>query len=254
MKEPGSITYISGLAGRGKTTLALEYAYQYQRDLASVHWLPCHGRSLVQIAGELTIQLGLKLEGDVDTIVRELNGHSARKRCLLILDNVEDDAPAQLLPGGRTSVLITTRLTDLTFLDFHKPIQLPLFTEAQCFELFGDVIGREEVEKHTDEARALFRRVEYLPIAIAVAAKLIRKDVRYTIAGMAKNLPRRCNGSPQRGRVRSVATSPDPPHWDGGLRPRGLSYRTGSRDRRTKRDLVARCPAGNLLTLARRRT
>ena len=189
LKEPGSITYISGLAGRGKTTLALEYAYQYQRDFESVHWLPCHGRSLVQIAGELTIQLGLKLEGDVDTIVRELNGHSARKRCLLILDNVEDDAPAQLLPGGRTSVLITTRLTDLTFLDFHKPIQLPLFTEAQCFELFGDVIGREEVEKHTDEARALFRRVEYLPIAIAVAAKLIRKDVRYTIAGMAKNLP-----------------------------------------------------------------
>jgi tetratricopeptide (TPR) repeat protein len=189
LREPGSVTYISGLAGRGKTTLALMYAHRHQREYESVHWLPCQSRTLVQVAGELTWQLGLKLEGDLDTIVRELNGYCVRKRCLLVFDNVEDDAPARLFPGGRTSVLITTRLTAPRFLRGHRPLNLPLFTEEQCFDLFDRELGKEEVERHKDDARSLFRRLEYLPIAIAVTASLIREDVRYTIAEMAKSLP-----------------------------------------------------------------
>ena len=189
LREPGSLAYISGLAGRGKTTLALMYAHRHQRDYESVHWLPCQARTLAQIAGELTFQLGLKLEGDADAIARELNGYCSQKRCLLIFDNVEDDTPARLLPAGRTSVLITTRLTDLSFLELHKPLKLPLFSEDQCFDLFHEAIGKAEVERHASEARSLFQRLGYLPIGIAVAAGLIRKDVRYTIAGMAKNLP-----------------------------------------------------------------
>ena len=59
------MAYVSGLAGRGKTTLALEYAQRYQRDFEAVHLLPCQGRTLVQMAGELAWQLGLKLDGEV---------------------------------------------------------------------------------------------------------------------------------------------------------------------------------------------
>jgi tetratricopeptide (TPR) repeat protein len=189
LKDPGSITYISGLAGRGKTTLALEFAHRYQRNYESVHWIPCQGRTITQMAGELAWQLGLKLEGELDTTLHELNGHCARKHCLLILDNVEDDAPSRLIPGGLTSVLVTTRLNTLHFLRQHQPLQLPLFTEEQCFELFRTEIGQEEVDRHADDARALFQRLGFLPIGIAVAASLIREDVHYTIAGMAKDLP-----------------------------------------------------------------
>ena len=189
LQEPGSVAYVSGLAGRGKTTLALEYAHRYQRDFEAVHWLPCQGRTLVQMAGELAWQLGLKLDGELDAIIRQLTSHCASKRCLLVLDNVEDDTPAQLMPAGRTSVLITTRFTNLRFLRGYRPLNLPLFTEEQCFELFREVIGKEEVGRHEAEARSLFQRLGYLPIGIAVAAGLVREDVRYTISGMAKNLP-----------------------------------------------------------------
>ena len=189
LKDPGSMAYISGLAGRGKTTLALEFAHRYQRNYEAVHWIPCQARTITQIAGELAWQLGLKLEGELDSTLHELNGHCARKRCLLILDNVEDDAPARLIPGGLTSVLVTTRLNTLPFLRQHQPLQLPLFTEEQCFELFRTEIGQEEVDRNADDARALFQRLGFLPIGIAVAASLIREDVHYTIAGMAKDLP-----------------------------------------------------------------
>jgi hypothetical protein len=145
LEEPGSVAYVSSIAERGKTTLALEYAHRYQRDLGAVHWLPCQGRTRVQIAGEPAYQQGLKLDGELDAIIRQLTSHCARKRCLLILDNVEEDTPAQLVPGGRTSVLITTRLPNHRFLRGYRPLDLPLFTEDQCFELFREVIGKEEV-------------------------------------------------------------------------------------------------------------
>jgi len=189
LQEPGALAYISGVAGRGKTALALEYAHRFKGDFESAHWIPCQDRTLAQMAGELAWQLGLKPEGELDVMVRELNRHCAQKRCLLVLDNVDDDASSRLIPGGQTSVLVTTRLTNLPFLRHHQPLQLPLFSEEQCFELFRKEIGKEEVDKHEAEARALFRRLGHLPIGISVAASLVREDVRYTIEGMAKNLP-----------------------------------------------------------------
>jgi tetratricopeptide (TPR) repeat protein len=189
LQGPGSVAYVSGLAGGGKTTLALEYAHRHQGDFDSVHWLPCQGRSLVQIAGELEWQLGLKLEGDLESVLRQLIRDCAQKRRLLVLDNVEDEAPARLMPGGRASVLITTRLINLRFLRGYPRLQVPLFTEEQCFELFHETIGKQEVDKHKAEASLLFKRLGYLPIGIRVAASLIQEDDRYTIAGFARNLP-----------------------------------------------------------------
>jgi len=189
LQEPGSLAYISGVAGRGKTSLALEYAHRHKGEFESVHWLTCQQRSLVQIAGELAFQLGLKLDGDIDNIVHELNGHCAQKRCLLVLDNVDDETSAPLFAGGRTSVLITTRFTNLRFLRHYQPVNLPLFTEEQCFELFRKEISKEEVDRHEADARLLFQRLGCLPIGVAIAASLIREDVRYTIEEMARNLP-----------------------------------------------------------------
>jgi hypothetical protein len=53
-------------------------------------------------------------------------------------------------------MLITTRLINLRFLRGYQPLDLPLFTEGQCFELFCKIIGKEEVKKHEAEARSLF--------------------------------------------------------------------------------------------------
>jgi tetratricopeptide (TPR) repeat protein len=189
LRQPGAVTHVAELAGKGKTTLALEFAHRYQQDFEAVYWLSCQSSSLASIAAELARLLGLKLEGELPEIVRELKGVCGSKRCLLILDNVQDESPGELVPGGAASVLVTTRLANLGFLRFHQPLPLPLFTEEQCFELFRRQIGAEEVARHEAECRSLFKRLGYLPIAISVSAALIREDVRYTIPGMAQDLP-----------------------------------------------------------------
>ena len=90
----------------------MEFGHRYQRYFEAVYWLPCQSSSLGSIAAELQGQLGLKLEGDLPAIVRELKGICAGKRCPLILDNVEE-APGELIPGGVASVLVTTRRSAL---------------------------------------------------------------------------------------------------------------------------------------------
>jgi tetratricopeptide (TPR) repeat protein len=187
--QPGAVVHVQGMPGRGKTLLAIEFAHRYHQDFEAVYWLPCQSGSLVALAGELQRQLGLRLEGDLDQVVRELKDYCAARRCLLVLDNVEEESPGQLIPAGAASVLITTRRDDLRFLQFHQPAPLPLFTEEQCFELFRTVIGEAEVERHRGVCQGLFGRLGYLPIGVAVSAGLIRYDRRYTIPSLAANLP-----------------------------------------------------------------
>ncbi len=115
LRQPGALVPVPALAGKGKTTLALEFAHRHQQDFETVFWLPCQSSSLASIAAELARQLGLKLEGDLPEIVRKLKGVCGSKRCLLILDNVQDEAPGELIPGGAASVLVTSRLANLPF-------------------------------------------------------------------------------------------------------------------------------------------
>jgi hypothetical protein len=189
LRDRGAVAAVTGLAGKGKTTLALEFAHRHQGDFETVYWLPCQSGSLASLSAELARLLGLKLEGDMPDVVRELKGMCGTKDCLLILDNVQDEAPGELIPGGAARVLVTTRLNNLRFLRGRRPLALPVFTDEQCFELFRGEVGVQEVGRHEDECRRLFERLGRLPIGVAIAAALIREDVRYTIAGMARELP-----------------------------------------------------------------
>src|SRR5664279_609095 len=154
LRPAGALVYVPGLAGKGKTTLALEFAHRHQQDFEAVYWLPCQSSNLASIAAELARLLGLRLDGDLPEVVRELKGVCGNKRCLLILDNVQDESPGELIPGGAASVLVTTRLTTLRFLRFHQPQPLPLFTDDQCFELFRRQVGGEEVSRHEAGCRS----------------------------------------------------------------------------------------------------
>jgi hypothetical protein len=187
--QPSKVVGLSGMPGRGKSTLALEFAYRCQSDFESVYWLPCQSQSLPSIASDLSRQLGLKFDRDINEIVSELTYECARKRCLLILDNVEDETPGALIPGGEASVLVTTRQPGLRFLRLHPGLPLELFTEEQCFELFRQVLGAQDVAAHETDCRALFRRIGNLPLAVSVLAGLIKHDVRHTISSVAAKLP-----------------------------------------------------------------
>jgi tetratricopeptide (TPR) repeat protein len=176
------------MPGRGKTTLALEFAHRCQTDFEKVYWLSCAQGSLLAVASDLQRQLGLKIDGDLPQVLAELRIICAQKRTLLVLDNVEADDFGKFVFGGAASVLVTTRQPGLPFLRFHHRLALDIFTEKQCFDLFRSVLDKQ-VTAHEFECRQLFQRIGYLPLAVNLLASLIRDDVRYTIARVCSNLP-----------------------------------------------------------------
>ena len=100
--------------GSGKTALALEFCFRHREDFDAVLWLTCGRRTVAAFAGDLAAQLGVRLDRDLESNLQQIRQVCARHRCLLVLDDVVDPtAAAGLAPRGRTSVLITTRNSEL---------------------------------------------------------------------------------------------------------------------------------------------
>jgi hypothetical protein len=103
----------AGAAGAGKTALAVEFARRHREDFDAIFWLTCGSRTAAALAGDLAAQLGVRLDRDLEANLNEIRRLSAQHRCLLILDDAAPATAALLAPRGRTSVLMTTRRSDL---------------------------------------------------------------------------------------------------------------------------------------------
>ena len=87
---------------------ACRFAEESRQEFAAVLWIPCHGRSLAECAGELGAQLGLRLEGPAKENAGRIRDFLAGRRCLLVLDAPSAEVRSALTPSGRTSTLVTT--------------------------------------------------------------------------------------------------------------------------------------------------
>lgn len=87
---------------------ASRFVKEAGQEFDAVLWIPCHRRSLAQMAGELGAQLGLALDGTVEQNCGKIQDFLADRRCLLVLDAPAPGAVPALIPKGRTSTLVTS--------------------------------------------------------------------------------------------------------------------------------------------------
>ena len=102
----------SALADQAGTSTATghdaeRFAKEAAHEFEAVLWVPCHGRSLAQAAGELGQQLGLTLEGTVEQNCGRIQDLLSSRRCLVVLDAPLPEIAAKLISTGRTSTLVT---------------------------------------------------------------------------------------------------------------------------------------------------
>ena len=96
-----------GMEFTDSADLAADFAREFRQDFDGVFTLDCAGRSITALAGDLGAQLGLRLEGPLSENLDRLRDFCEARRFLIILEEVPDLVPAELVFGGRSSTLAT---------------------------------------------------------------------------------------------------------------------------------------------------
>ena len=178
------ISALAGMAGVGKTALAVHWAHQARERFPDGQlyanlrgWAPGPPLEPLQaLAGFLAV-LGVPAE-QVPTEVEQAAGRYrsllAGKRVLVVLDNARDaDQVRPLLPGSPSCLVLVTsrdRLAGLVALDGARPLDLDVLTPDEARELLSRLLGAERVAAEPEATAELARLCAYLPLALRIAA------------------------------------------------------------------------------------
>jgi len=212
---------IFGPGGIGKTRLALRVLEELRSTNVEALYLPLENTNEGFLAASLATALGMQPQGDALTeVLRTLAG----RELVLILDNVEHLVPeaVQLLTALLTAAPKTrVALTSRAVLGLHQEWVFRvegLSCEAdedegtpEAVELFLERQRQADASAPTaskSEARAICELVQGMPLAIELAAALVRHvpaaDIPALIANDASALETTLHDMPER--HRSIAT------------------------------------------------
>jgi tetratricopeptide (TPR) repeat protein len=194
------ISAIDGMAGIGKTTLAVHVAHQ----LAPVcpdgqFFLNLHGHTpgrepleparalhrLLRLLGVAEERIPEDLEDRSALWRAELGGRSV----VLVLDNAADaDQIRPLLPGGDRCLTLITSRRRMVELHEAATLSMEVMPLADAVALFNRVAGESRVEKEQAAVAEVVRLCGFLPLAIRIAAARLRHRPRWTVEALIERL------------------------------------------------------------------
>jgi DNA-binding SARP family transcriptional activator len=177
-----SIVAIDGMAGVGKTTLAVRLAHQLAHGFPDGHlFIDLHGHTAGQEPLEpsaalerLLLDFGLapeQIPRDTGQRAARWRAEVAERRVLVVLDNALDATQVRpLLPGtGAASVIITSRRR-LAGLDGVTSRSLDVFPARDAAALFTRVAGGDRTAHRPDAVAEVVALCGHLPLAVGIAA------------------------------------------------------------------------------------
>ncbi|MEV0082890.1 tetratricopeptide repeat protein [Saccharopolyspora sp. NPDC050642] len=198
---------ISGMAGVGKTTLAVHWADSVRERFPD-------GNLYVNLRG-YDAESPLRPEHVLDSFLRALDVPAERisldldsraalyrsilsDRCMVIvLDNARTAAQVRpLLPGsGRCAVVITSRskLSGLVTRDDVHRIELDVLDRDAALDLLRRILGSSQVEDDLAGAEALIDHCASLPLALRIAADRAAAHPQRSLSDLAEELASESN-------------------------------------------------------------
>ncbi|WP_208875770.1 AfsR/SARP family transcriptional regulator [Streptomyces armeniacus] len=196
------ISSLSGMAGVGKTTLAVHWAHRVadrfpdgQLHVNLRGHAPEPPMQADEALGQLLRALGVAAEHlpeSTDEKAALYRSLLADKRVLVLLDDAAGlEHVRPLLPGSPTCFVVVTSRNDLRGLTaFHdaRRVSLALFSEEEALALLSRVIGTDRVREEADAASEVVRLCGCLPLAVRIIAAHLMGDRRRPLAEVVRDL------------------------------------------------------------------
>jgi tetratricopeptide (TPR) repeat protein len=191
------ITAIEGMAGIGKTALAVRAAHRLAHRFADGQlFLDLHGfsdrvapvrpsQALDRMLRALGVP-GQQVPADLDARAALLRSTLASRRVLLVLDNAADEAQVRsLLPGAAGCLVLITSRRRLAGLEGAQPLSIDVLPPTDAAAMFTRIAGPGHPADLVAEVVELCGR---LPLAIRLAAARLRDRPSWTAGYLAERL------------------------------------------------------------------
>ncbi|MFE3541454.1 tetratricopeptide repeat protein, partial [Nocardia sp. NPDC059177] len=201
------VVAVDGMAGVGKTSLAVHAAHQLTADYPDAQlYLDLHGftdgrQPLDPDAALRALLAALRVpsekvpqDGGVELRAACWRAELARLRAVVVLDNAADAAQvAHLLPGAGESVAIITSRNRLLELDEVPPVTLDVLSEQESAELLarasGDSRGPDgRLAREPEQAAEVLRLCGNLPLALRLAAARLRHRPGWSVGILVERM------------------------------------------------------------------
>ena len=172
----GNIVLIQGVAGVGKTVLAIKIAYLLKDEYKDgVLWYRIDTMSSAQVLNSIAFSLNEDVSHIQDLSVKAsiVRSFLANKNILLIFDNAEYNSDIHLLLPNTSSVSVIITSQFNNFFDSFSPtiVSLSIFDTKESLQLFQNILGLDYVKKYKKDLEKLSYFVGFLPLAIHILAK-----------------------------------------------------------------------------------
>jgi tetratricopeptide (TPR) repeat protein len=193
---------ISGMAGTGKTALAVRAAHRLAAQYPDGQiFLELHAHTpgqppvtaaealatLLQTAGVDARQIPAGLEARARLWRHWLVG----KRMLLLLDDAADSEQVRpLLPGTPGSLVLVTSRQELTALEDAHPVRLEVLPADEAARLLARLAARPDVDVGDPAVAQIAVLCGNLPLALGILGRRLRHSLAWSPADLAADLTR----------------------------------------------------------------
>ncbi|MEU5988764.1 BTAD domain-containing putative transcriptional regulator [Spirillospora sp. NPDC047418] len=190
------VAAVSGLAGVGKTALALHAAHAVRSRFPDGQLYADLRGTGTDPADPGTVLAGFLEALGVTAVPRALEERAAlyrttlaSRRVLVLLDDADDLAQVlPLLPGEPGCAVLVTGRRVLAGLPGPGALHLPVLTPDEAVSMLARICGRPATERDPRSARRLVAACGHLPLAVRVAATRLRSRPAWTLRDLADRL------------------------------------------------------------------
>lgn len=195
------IATVSGMAGVGKTSLAVHWAHRAAGSFDGQLHVNLHGYDRAGRVEPVDAMRGFlealgvgpdEVPGNPGQVAAMWHNALAGRRMLILLDNARDsDHVRPLLPRSPGClVLVTSRdqLTSLVVSEGARPVPLSPLSGEEAHELLEQRLGYERIAGEQDAMRDIVARCAQLPLALAMVAGRAALHPRFPLSAIAAEL------------------------------------------------------------------